>query len=51
MSNSRLADSGALEQRIVEMPGSHRWIQDAPVRFEIMKEGLKRGHGGHLKAR
>ena len=46
ISNSRLVDTDELEQRIVEMPGSHRWTQDAPVRFEIMKESLKRGRGG-----
>jgi NAD-dependent dihydropyrimidine dehydrogenase PreA subunit len=35
-----------LEDRITEIPGAHRWTGDSPVRFEIMKESIKRGRGG-----
>ena len=33
----------SLEESIVAMPESHRSVADSPVRFEIMKEGMKRG--------
>jgi ferredoxin len=36
----------ALEDGIVAMPEVHRSVADSPVRFEIMKEGMKRGRGG-----
>lgn len=34
------------EQRVVRRPDSYKAVSDAPVRFEIMKEGLKRGNAG-----
>jgi NAD-dependent dihydropyrimidine dehydrogenase PreA subunit len=34
------------EERIVAMPEVHRSAADSPVRFEIMKEGMKRERGG-----
>jgi epoxyqueuosine reductase len=45
MSNPFL-DMYMQEERIAELPGVHRWTEDSPVRFEIMKEGIKRGSGG-----
>ncbi len=36
----------ALEDRIAAMPETHRSVEDSPVRFEIMKEGIKRGTAG-----
>jgi epoxyqueuosine reductase len=46
MMSSRFFDMDAIEDRIGERPGAHRWTEDSPVRFEIMKEGMKRGSGG-----
>jgi epoxyqueuosine reductase len=46
MLNSRFGNLDDLEDRITEMPGAHRWTDDSPVRFEIMKESMKRGRGG-----
>ena len=46
MMSNRFFDMDDMEDRITEMPGVHRWTDDSPVRFEIMKEGLKRGTGG-----
>ena len=43
---SRFFDMYSMEDQIAAMPGVHRWTEDSPVRFEIMKEGLKRGTGG-----
>jgi ferredoxin len=34
------------ERRAVQMPNSYKAVLDSPVRFEIMKEGLKRGNSG-----
>ncbi len=34
------------EDQITELPGVYRWTEDSPVRFEIMKERMKRGDGG-----
>ena len=34
------------EQRVVQIPDSYKAVPDSPVRFEIMKEGMKRGKGG-----
>lgn len=34
------------EDQLAEIPGVHRWTENSPVRFEIMKEGIKRGSGG-----
>ena len=34
-----------LEDRVAGMPAAHRWTPESPERFEIMKEGLKRGWG------
>ena len=36
----------ALEDRVAAMPEAHRSVADSPVRFEIVKEGMKRGRGG-----
>ena len=36
----------AWEDRVVAMPGVHRSVEDAPVRFEIMKEKIKQGGRG-----
>ena len=33
----------ALEDKIVAMPEAHRSAEDSPVRFEIMREGIKQG--------
>ena len=44
--SSRFFDMYSQEDQIAEMPGAHRWTEDSPVRFEIMKEGIKRGTGG-----
>ena len=44
--SSRFFDMYSQEDQIAEMPGVHRWTEDSPVRFEIMKEGIKRGSGG-----
>ena len=35
----------AWEDRVVTRPETHKSVPGAPVRFEIMKEGLKRGSG------
>ena len=43
MMNSGLMDMDGLEDRMVAMPNVHHWVDGSPVRFEIMKEGLKRG--------
>ena len=45
MINNPFFDMYGQEDQIVEMPGVHRWTEDSPVRFEIMKENLKRGSG------
>jgi ferredoxin len=34
------------EDQIVAMPETHKSVPDSPVRFEIMKEGIKRGRVG-----
>ena len=34
------------EERVAAMPETHKSVPTSPVRFEIMKEGLKRGHPG-----
>jgi ferredoxin len=34
------------EERLVAMPEMHHSVPDSPVRFEIMKEGVKRGKVG-----
>jgi len=34
------------EERVAAMPKTHHSVEDAPVRFEIMKEGIKRGTAG-----
>ena len=34
------------EQYLVSYSGMYHSVQDSPVRFEIMKEGMKRGKGG-----
>ena len=34
------------EDRVVAMPETHKSVPDSPVRFEIMKEGMKRGRHG-----
>ena len=34
------------EDRVVARPETHKSLPNAPVRFEIMKEGLKRGKAG-----
>jgi len=34
------------EDKLVSTPGVHRSVDDSPVRFEIMKEKIKRGSGG-----
>ena len=47
IANSRLTNMDDLEDRIAAMPGTHRWTDESPVRFEIMKEKVKRGGGGH----
>jgi ferredoxin len=36
----------ALENEVAAMPEAYRSVQDSPARFEIMKEGLKRGRRG-----
>jgi len=36
----------ALEDRVAAMAEAHRWVADSPVRFEIMREKLKRAGGG-----
>ena len=46
MMSSRFFDMYAMEDRITEMAGAHCWTDDSPVRFEIMKESIKRGGGG-----
>ena len=46
MMNSRFINMDHLEDRVTEMPGASRWIADSPVRFEIIKEGIKRGRSG-----
>ena len=46
MVNSPFTGTDGLEDQIAAMPGVHRWTDGSPVRFEIMKEGLKRGRGG-----
>ena len=46
MMSNRFFDMYAMENRITEMPGTHRWTTDSPVRFEIVKESIKRGGGG-----
>ena len=46
MMSSRFFDMYGREDQIAEMPGIYRWTEDSPVRFEIMKEGIKRGSGG-----
>jgi NAD-dependent dihydropyrimidine dehydrogenase PreA subunit len=51
MMNSRFFDMYSQEDQITEMPGAHRWTEDSPVRFEIMKERMKRGNGGPGGAR
>jgi epoxyqueuosine reductase len=43
---SQFFDMYSQEDQIAGMPGVHRWTEDSPVRFEIMKEGIKRGTGG-----
>jgi ferredoxin len=34
------------EDEIVALPDTYKSVPESPVRFEIMKEGLKRGHPG-----
>ena len=46
MMHSRFFDMDGLEDRIAATPGTHRWTDESPVRFEIMKESMKRGKGG-----
>ena len=46
MMTSRFFDIYGEEDQVAAMPGAHCWTEDSPVRFEIMKEGLKRGTGG-----
>jgi len=46
MMNSGLMDMDGLENRDVAMRDVHHWVDGSPVRFEIMKEGIKRGSGG-----
>jgi epoxyqueuosine reductase len=46
MANSFVNATDGLEDKIVAMPGVHRWTSDSPVRFEIVKEIIKRGRGG-----
>jgi hypothetical protein len=38
MMSNPFFDMYGQEDEIAEMPGVHRWTEDAPVRFEIMKE-------------
>ena len=47
IANSRVGNMDSLEDRIAATPGTHRWTDESPVRFEIMKEKVKRGGGGH----
>ena len=46
MMSSPLGGMDGLEDRIAQMPDVHRWTEDSPVRFEIMKAGMMRGRGG-----
>lgn len=46
LKSSPVAKMDDLEDRIAEMPGVHRWTDGSPIRFEIMKEGMRRGRGG-----
>ena len=46
MMSNPFFDMYGQEDQLAEMPGVHRWTEDSPVRFEIMKEGIKRGTGG-----
>ena len=43
MMPSLLKRMDAWEESVVARPKTHKSLPDAPVRFEIMKEGLKRG--------
>ncbi len=45
MINSPIMNMDRLEDAIAARPDVHRWTADSPVRFEIMKEGIKRGGG------
>jgi hypothetical protein len=40
-----------LEHRVTEMPGSHCWTEDSPVRFDLVSETKVRGKGGPSGAR
>ncbi len=44
--NSRFFNLDDWEDRVAEMPDARRWTDESPVRFEIMKESIKRGRGG-----
>ena len=46
MMSNPFFDMYGQEDQIAAMPGAHRWTDDSPVRFEIMKESIKRGGGG-----
>lgn len=46
MFKSPVGNLSSLEARVTRMPGAHLWTEDSPTRFEIMEEGIKRGHGG-----
>ena len=46
MVSSRFIEMDVLEDRITNMPRVHRWTDDSPVRFEIMKERMKRRLSG-----
>jgi Pyruvate/2-oxoacid:ferredoxin oxidoreductase delta subunit len=46
MLNSYLVNTDDLEDHIAAMPAAYRWTDGAPVRFEIMKERMKRGSKG-----
>ena len=37
---------GALEDGVASMPGAYRSVADSPVRFEIMREKMKRENDG-----
>jgi len=40
-----MAGMDRLEDRVAAMPDAYRWTPESPERFEIMKEGVKRGRG------
>jgi len=46
MMSNPLFDMYKQEEQITKIPGAHRWTKDSPVRFEIVKESIKRGRGG-----